>query len=98
MGIIRILTFTAMTLIVITVGIFLLAGQPDITGRAVEKTYLHTKAICNETEKGPIYCEDYEITCEGNETTSVVATGFSVFHDEDWEDPRGEGANGKLCG
>lgn len=88
---------TTIVLVVVMGGIFLLMNQQDITGRIVEDSYTHTKAICNETEKGSIYCEDYEITCKGNETINSIATGFSVFHEEGWEDPRGEDGSERLC-
>ena len=73
-------------ILVVIAGIFLLINQQDIIGKITDDNYTHTKAICNETERGEVYCEDYEITCEGNKTISTIATGFAVFHEEDWED------------
>jgi len=69
-----------------------------LTGQVIEQEiYTYTKAICNETEKGNINCEDYEITCRGNKTINSIATGFAVQHPSDWKDPRGEDADENLC-
>lgn len=64
--------------------------RPFITGRAIEteedlKAYLHTKAICNNSN----FCQDYEITCNGNTLVKTQPiTGAIVQHPKDWKDPR----------
>ena len=57
-------------------------------------SYMYTKAICNESN----YCQDYEITCQENQTKSIMPiTGAVIQHSQDWEDPRNETDKNKLC-
>ena len=57
-----------------------------------------TMAICNKTTpNGGIYCEDYEIICEGKKASKISATGFSVPHPNNWQDPRGENGSEIIC-
>jgi hypothetical protein len=59
-----------------------------LTGNITENLdhYSYTKAVCDENN----YCEDYIINCKGNELTRLSPTGFSVQHNENWEDPRSD--------
>ena len=55
-------------------------------------------AICNKTTpNGGIYCEDYEIICEGKKASKISATGFSVPHPNNWQDPRGKNGSEIIC-
>ncbi len=85
-------------LILVSIGVFYFSKQV-LTGRTIERemNYSYTKAICNKTESGEIYCEDYEIYCQGNKIAKIKATGFSVNHPQNWEDPRGEKGNEITC-
>ncbi len=90
-----IILIAALTL---TAGALLYISSQPLTGRAVEsepKTF--TQAICNTTEKGNIYCEDYEITCKQKQVSRITATGNAIYHDEDWQDPRGEKGSEIAC-
>lgn len=70
----------------------------NITGRSVEEIPTsHTQAVCNETDNGKIYCEDYEIICKNGNAESITPTGFAVYHPENWKDPRGENGNIIIC-
>ena len=70
----------------------------DLTGKTVgEEIYTYTKAICNKTEKGITYCEDYEVYCTGKEVANIRATGFFTHHLEPWKDPRGENGSEIIC-
>ncbi|MBL7148233.1 MAG: hypothetical protein ISS82_05390 [Nanoarchaeota archaeon] len=56
--------------------------------------YMHTKAICNETN----YCQDYQISC--NEERAIMMTpitGAVVQFSEDWVDPRNQSDIDRLC-
>ena len=69
---------------------FVLLSIPLFTAEsnylAVKPTFTHsfTKAFCNESG----FCEDYEIFCNNEEISKIVATGFAVQFSEDWEDIR----------
>ena len=83
--------------LVITLGFFLFSNN-FLTGRVVgEYNSTHTQAICNETLKGNIYCEDYKVICNGGEPINTIATGFSVQHPKGWQDPRGENGSIITC-
>ncbi len=56
----------------------------------IPKEYAYTKAICNQEN----YCEDYFVTCSGNEVKSLTATGFAIQQGKNWIDER---KNTKLC-
>ena len=57
-------------------------------------THMYTKALCNETN----FCQDYEITCQGNQTKSISPiTGAVIQHTQGWQDPRSEEQREKLC-
>jgi len=91
----KIITLLIILLIVGALVVYLI--NRTITGQVVEDdSYLYTQAICNDTEHG-VYCEDYEISCRGNELSGVRATGASVYHDENWQDPRGENGSEVVC-
>lgn len=84
-------------LLVVTAGFFLFSNR-ILTGRIVEDyNHTHTQAICNETLKGNIYCEDYEVICNESEPINTIATGFSVQHPKGWKDPRGENGSIVTC-
>lgn len=90
--------FTLIAILLILIGIlFFLMSENYLTGRITEEEnlnfpYSYTKAICNETN----FCEDYVIECEGEKTTKITATGYSVQHSDEWEDPRNNPDN--FCG
>lgn len=92
----RKIIITIIILLLIAFGIFYFSG--NLTGQATQeepKESLYTKAICNTTEKGNIYCEDYEISCKGEEVININPTGNAVYHENNWEDPREDNL---LCG
>lgn len=71
-------------LILITALLFFVNNRQKVTGSIIQE-YSHTKAVCNSSN----YCQDYEITCKGNETISASpVTGAVVQFSDDWEDPR----------
>lgn len=74
---------------------FLLWSSQNITGKTVEKfQYSYTKAICNESN----FCQDYEITCNGDEVISQTPiTGAVLQQDSDWKDPRDEERINGFC-
>jgi hypothetical protein len=95
-------TQTKISLVIIIILLIIISGifflNRFITGNVIlepdnsSKVYMYTKAICNDSN----YCQDNEITCEGNQTISVTPiTGAAVQHPEDWIDPRNE--SDKLC-
>lgn len=66
----------------------------SVTGRAIENSHLFTRAICNETN----FCQDYEITCQGNRVLNVTPIlGAVVQHSPEWEDYRNKTDIEKLC-
>ena len=83
-------------LIVLTTIIFfnfeqIIASKTSIQER--EYDLLWTKAICNEA-----YCQDYEIKCKENQIVSKTPiTGAMITISKDWEDPRDEFVQNKLC-
>ena len=92
----KIILVIVIIILIIISGIFFLNGF--ITGNVIlepdnsSNVYMYTKAICNDTN----YCQDNEITCQGNETLSVTPiTGAVIQHEKDWIDPRNE--SDKLC-
>ena len=85
-------------LIIASLALIILFAQNDITGATVEDfedQYSFTKAICNESH----YCQDYEVTCRGNETISKTPISGSVvqFYGN-WEDYRDTETINKECG
>lgn len=93
-------------IILIIIIIILLAGfffiKNSITANAIKQqentdrlnTYTYTKAICDESN----FCQDNEITCQGNEIKSIIPiTGEVIQHSQDWQDPRTEQDKNKLC-
>lgn len=99
MGKIRIIILSISTLILLAVLVVFLLNPSLITGKAVQtenkNIYSYTKAICNETN----YCQDYEITCEGEKVISTqLITGAAVQHSENWQDPRDKETRERLCG
>jgi uncharacterized membrane protein len=90
-------------LLVIIIGVAIFFLNKSLTGNIIKiikennKTndkYMYTKALCNESN----YCQDNEITCQGNKTISVTPiTGAVVQHPKDWQDPRSETDKNKLC-
>jgi hypothetical protein len=75
---------------IILLSIIILFLNPIITGETIKiaetkNTYTHTKAICNQSN----FCQDYEISCDGNKTiSSKPLTGAVIQHSDDWKDPR----------
>lgn len=87
----KIIIILAILILVATASLAI--SKYTLTG-AIIKDYSYTKAICNNTN----YCQDYEITCSGqNPTTIKPTTNVTVQHTEDWEDPRGNQTDKKLC-
>lgn len=92
---------TTIILVILTISIFAL--NKSLTGFTIKENnrennkndiYTHTKAICNESN----FCQDYEITCENNQTKSIKPiTGAVIQFDEDWDDPRKEEDRERLC-
>jgi len=82
-------------IILIGAGIFLSLNNFLFTGRIIQESEISssTIAICNKTN----YCEDYKVECEGNKTSKISATGFSIQHNENWEDPRESHDPENLC-
>lgn len=83
------LIISAIILTILLAGIILLNAES-------EPPYTHsfTKAICTEEN----YCQDYEITCKGKKTISMIPiTGAVVQFSENWEDPRDEKFRNKTC-
>ena len=61
-----------------------------ITGRAILDDYSYTRAFCEG-----LYCEDYEVFCNGNEFVKMVLVENSgILHEEGWVDFR---KDEKLC-
>jgi|TARA_Y100000310_G_scaffold142028_1_gene141455 hypothetical protein len=89
----RILVLIAALSILIGILIFSVFSLSQITGEAIKNHYTYTKAICDNEN----YCEDYIITCEDNEISSVVTTGAVVQFSKDWEDPRSEEMIKRTC-
>lgn len=85
-------------IIVLIIALILLAAvvylSSSLTGKTVEKHYSYTKAICNESN----FCQDYQITCIGNEVELKPIAGAFVQNSSDWTDPRGEETIKNLCG
>ena len=85
----KIIIIISVLLILFGTILFLLSRHQNISGAVV------TKAICNETN----FCQDYEITCEGNNTISITPmTGAFIQHSESWKDKRTQEEKNKLCG
>jgi hypothetical protein len=74
-----------LSILVILIAVFLFfVIRPNLTGKVIE-TYTYTRAICNKSN----YCQDHEITCKGNDLTSIKPiTGAFIQHPKDWKDPR----------
>lgn len=68
--------------------------EQDSNASIIINKYSYTKAVCNESN----YCQDNEITCQGNKTIKVTPiTGAVIQFDDGWQDPRAEGDREKLC-
>jgi len=62
-----------------------------LTGNSIRDPYIHTKAICNESN----FCQDYEIVCQSDKLIAKSEiTGAFVQQDSNWQDPR---ENKNLC-
>jgi|TARA_B100000315_G_C14532033_1_gene566656 hypothetical protein len=74
---------------------FVIFYYSNLTGKIVEdiSPYTFTKAVCNNSN----YCEDYEVTCEGNNLVSFTPTGAAIQLDKDWKDPRNDESIERLC-
>jgi len=91
----KIIIIISVLLILFGTILFLLSRHQNISGAVVSDRYTFTKAICNETN----FCQDYEITCEGNNTISITPmTGAFIQHSESWKDKRTQEEKNKLCG
>lgn len=89
----RIIFLIVIFLILIGILIFSIFNLFQITGEVTINSYLYTKAVCNNSN----YCEDYEVTCEGNNLVSFTPTGAAIQLDNDWKDPRDKELIEKLC-
>ena len=81
--------FAIILLLILVISITFLLANPDDS----LDYYMHTKAICNETN----FCQDYMISC--NEDVVVMTspiTGAIVQYDNSWQDPRNE-LEQELC-
>tara|TARA_Y100000296_G_scaffold86209_1_gene125111 strand:- start:535 stop:822 length:288 start_codon:yes stop_codon:yes gene_type:complete len=67
----------------------------NLTGKIVKdiNNYTFTKAVCNDSN----YCEDYEVSCEGNNLVSFTPTGAVTQLGNDWKDPRDKKLIERLC-
>jgi len=89
--------FLISTVLMIIIIIMILIFQIIIvapTSLAEIQTKKFTKAICNETN----FCQDYEITCEGNKKIKInpIENASAQFSLE-WQDPRSLKEIEKLC-
>ncbi len=89
--------FILATLVVLSLTSLIIVSS--LTGDAISNSnkeqYIHTKALCNNTN----YCQDYQITCSGNQTLSIKPiTGSAVQYSENWQDPRETGQRTLTCG
>lgn len=67
---------------------------PRITGAAIDQTkHSFTKAICDNRK----FCQDFRITCKGQELVDITPTPFGIQQPEDWQDPRPPEEMEKLC-
>ena len=87
-------TYIILIIILIAIVVFISLNNFLFTGRIIQDQDFHslTIAICNKTN----YCEDYKVECKGEKIIKTTATGYSIQHNEDWEDPRGEQKD-NLC-
>ncbi|VVB78298.1 Uncharacterised protein [uncultured archaeon] len=92
------LIIVIMILISIVIASILILNT-SITGNAIQNSpdldsYMYTKAVCNESN----FCQDNEITCQGNKIVSIIPiTGAVVQHSDDWQDPRSKEQQDKIC-
>jgi hypothetical protein len=74
--------------IIILIAITFFSFRPSATGSTIgniNEEYTYTKAICDKNN----LCQDYTITCEGDELISKSPiTGAVVQQEENWKDPR----------
>ena len=93
---IKIIIIIILVIIILALASILLVNK-SLTGFIINEqndTYMYTKAICNETN----FCQDTEITCQGNKLISVKPIeGAVIQHSEDWQDPRAKDEVDKLC-
>jgi hypothetical protein len=76
--------------VLIILGIF--CTKSMISGISGTESSL-TKAICDQNN----YCEDYEISCNGQEVVKMTPTGATIQFSESWEDPRTQEDKEILC-
>lgn len=89
--------FLLVLLLVLMLALFvcLVSINSNITGSAILSYKTLTKAICNETN----YCQDYIISCNGNQTISKIPiSGAAIQHPDDWKDKRNKTETDNLCG
>ncbi|MCK5624286.1 hypothetical protein KAI04_00400 [Candidatus Pacearchaeota archaeon] len=85
----KISIFTIVLILILTTTLFFLLTNSNNS----LSYYMHTKAICNDTN----FCQDYMISCDKNKllmTTPI--TGAAIQLPLDWQDPRNE-VDQKLC-
>jgi hypothetical protein len=82
----KIILITITILAILGVAFLIGVNLGNIIGNTIARDYYtYTKAICNDDN----FCQDYVITCENKEVTSVEPiTGAAIQQDDDWEDPR----------
>lgn len=79
--------FIALVILFLVVLTFFVLGQPEIN-----ETTTWTKAVCSGNS-----CQDFLITCSGDEFVEMEPlTGLVSFSDS-WEDPRSLEDREKLC-
>jgi hypothetical protein len=91
------LSIAILVLVIILLLSSVLFFNKSFTGNTIktdEKDYMYTKAICNSSN----FCQDHEITCQGNKTVSIKPiTGAVIQNPRDWEDPRAKEDRERMC-
>ncbi|MFH1787583.1 MAG: hypothetical protein ABH811_02225 [archaeon] len=88
-----IMILTLMLMFFMMLFVILYFPQKITTGQAINKVqnrYTYTTTLCNVSN----YCENYEITCEGNQIILKKPTGFIIQQSPRWEDLE---INKELC-
>jgi hypothetical protein len=94
----KILLIISLIVILVIISLALLTLNNPLTGNLIREqessNSTYTKAICNSSN----FCQDNEITCQGNKTILVKPiTGAVIQHSQDWIDPRNKEYKDKLC-
>jgi|TARA_Y100000034_G_scaffold35512_2_gene43534 hypothetical protein len=91
----KVIFYLTMLLIFLILSFSLTFYYFSLTGKVIENinSYSYTKAVCNNSN----YCEDYEVSCEGNNLVSFTPTGAAIQLDNNWKDPRDKESIERLC-